>query len=308
MAGKPKKPKNVKRPEKRRKRHAGAWIALGVAVILGGFAGWMHLCARTVHVRYAEVHLADLPVSFDGVKILYVSDFDLCGMNSPRVSADLFRRLQALEPDLLLLGGDYASATLLQALNGQTSEMQTQTRMSFFQGLANFEAPLGKLAISGDHDGNADALRLATMTCGVQLIDGDAAVISNGTDAIAVAGIGDGVDVSSLAGRFGRAQCVIALAHSPQQVVDVRIAEAADGGSWADLVLCGHTHAGQLRIGDRCALTLTEADRRYLYGWYGDHTAPLLVTSGVGCEGVNFRLGTEAEVWLITLHTKEDMA
>ena len=27
----------------------------------------------------------------------------------------------------------------------------------------------------------------------------------------------------------------------------------------------------------------------------------MLVTTGIGCEGANLRLGTQAEVWLITL-------
>lgn len=303
MAGKKKKP--AARPKRRR---WGLWVVLAVALLIAGFAGWMHINARTVRVRYAEVRLSDLPASFDGTKILFASDIDLCGLNTPRVSADLFRRLQALEPDLLLLGGDYASVTLLQALNGQTADGQTGARMAFFQGIANFEAPLGKLAISGDHDGDIDALRLAAAACGVKLIDGSAELISNGTDVIAVAGIGaDTADVSALAARFLKDQCVVALTHSPARAVDVRITEASDGGAWADLVLSGHTHAGQLRIGDRTALELSEAEKRYLYGWYVDGPGPLLVTSGVGCEGANFRLGTQPEVLLITLHTRPDV-
>ena len=301
MAGKKKAPA----PKPKRKRW-GRRIALAVLAALVVFAGWMHVSARVVHVRYAEVRLRDLPASFDGTKILFVSDLDLCGVNTARTSESLFRRLQALEPDLLLLGGDYAAPTLLQALNGRTGDELTDARMAFFQSIAGFQAPLGKYAVSGDHDGDASALQLAAMSCGVTLIDGEAAIVSNGSDAIAVAGAVSG-DVSSLARRFLKDQFVIALTHSPTQAVDVRISEASDGGAWADLVLSGHTHAGQLQVAGHSALELTEADRRYLYGWFVDGPAPLLVTSGVGCEGANFRLGTQAEVWLITLHRWPEM-
>ena len=301
MSGKKNKP--AVRPKRRR---WGRRIALAALVAALGFAGWMYLNARIVHVRYAEVRLGDLPASFDGATILFVSDVDLCGSNSAAVSESLFRRLQALQPDMLLLGGDYAAPTLLQALNGRTGDELSDERMAFFQSIAGFQAPLGKYAVSGDHDGDAGALKLAALSCGVTLIDGDAAVVSNGSDAIAVAGAVSG-DASALARRFMKDQFVIALTHSPAQAVDVRICEAADGGAWADLVLSGHTHAGQVQVGGHSVLDLTEADRRYLYGWFVDGPAPLLVTGGVGCEGVNLRLGTQAEVWLITLRTRQEL-
>ena len=301
MAGKRKGP-----APKPKRRHWGRRIALAVLAAALGFAGWMHLNARIVHVRYAEVRLGDLPASFDGTTVLFVSDVDLCGSNTAGTSASLFRRLQALQPDLLLLGGDYASPSLLQLLNGRSGDELSDERMAFFQSIAGFQAPLGKYAVSGDHDGDTNALKLAALSCGVTLIDGDAAVISNGTDAIAVAGAVSG-DVSSLAQRFLKDQFVIALTHSPSQAVDVRICEASDGGAWADLVLSGHTHAGQVQVGGHSVLELDEADRRYLSGWFVDGPAPLLVTSGAGCEGANFRLGTQSEVWLITLHTRPEM-
>ena len=293
-------------PPKPRRRRWGRRIALALLAAVIGFAGWMHLNARIVHVRYAEVRLGDLPASFDGTRVLLISDVDLCGVNTANTSASLFRRLQSLQPDLLLLGGDYAAPTVLQMLNGRTGDDLTDARMAFFQSIAGFQAPLGKLAVSGDHDGDRESLRLAALSCGVTLIDGDAAIISHGSDAIAVAGAVSG-DVSALARRFQRDQCVIALTHSPAQAVEVRICEASDGGAWADLTLSGHTHGGQLQVAGHSVLELTEADRRYLSGWFADGPAPLLVTSGAGCEGANFRLGTQAEVWLITLRARPGM-
>jgi len=39
----------------------------------------------------------------------------------------------------------------------------------------------------------------------------------------------------------------------------------------------------------------------FLYGWKRESETIMLTTSGLGCEGTNLRLGTESEVWLITL-------
>lgn len=292
--------KKAARAPKPRKR-IGWRIGAAALALLALGTGAMYMNARTVHVRYAEVWLEDLPAGFDGTKVLFASDFDLCGLNTAEDAAALFDRLQALGPDLLLLGGDYASPSLVDRLNGGAGSGEALARGEFFKALAGFQAPLGKLAVSGDNDGEPDALKLAMMGSGVTLIDGGAQVLHRGGDAIAVAGIGEGTsDVAGMAAKFRSEQFVIALTHRPSRVVDVRIAEAGNGGQWADLTLAGHTHGGQIQIAGRTILSLDETEKRYLSGWHADG-APVLVTEGVGCEGVNLRLGSQAEVWLITL-------
>ena len=37
-----------------------------------------------------------------------------------------------------------------------------------------------------------------------------------------------------------------------------------------------------------------------------DAVRPLLTSQGLGCEGLNLRLGTQAEAWLITLRVKAE--
>lgn len=303
MAGRQKMKKKTAPP--RRSRRRWGW-RLGVAAVgliaLG--TGALHLNARIVHVRYAEVALEDLPAGFDGTTVLFASDFDLCGLNTADTADRLFDRLQALNPDILLLGGDYASADLIERLNGRTGADETAARKAFFAALADFHAPLGKYAVSGDNDGPRDALNLAMKDSGVQLIDSHIAAITKGDEKIGIVGVGESTDnVAQLSAALSTKHCIIALMHRPSRLVDVRIAEAKDGGRWADLLLAGHTHGGQLQIAGRTLLSLDETEKRCTAGWYSEG-GPMLVTQGVGCEGVNLRLGTQAEVWLITLKEK----
>lgn len=296
--------KQQKKAKPKTGRRIGAIIGAVVLAAMLALAGGMHLNARILHVRRAEVHLEALPASLDGTTLLYLTDFDLCGVHTAGQAASLLRRLQSLQPDILLLGGDYTSASVLDRLNGRTSANLSNAR-TLVDALAAFQAPMGKFAIAGDNDGASESLALSLNGTGVQVIDGTAAIITNGQDAFAVAGIGARTEnVDALARRFESGQCVIALAHSPDQVTDIRIAEAGNGGAWADLILAGHTHGGQIRLFGRSVLSLTETEKRYLSGWYADGTAPLLVSQGVGCEGANFRLGTQPEAWLITLKVK----
>lgn len=303
MAARQKK-KAPKRKPAAENRRFGWRIALAAAGVLMLVVGFMHVNAKLVHVRYAEVRLGDLPASFDGTTILFASDIDLCGLNTVRGADRLFARLQALNPDMLLLGGDYASPSLIDRLNSRTGADETHVRKAFFDALSDFHAPLGKFAVSGDNDGSVDMLEMAMLNSGVELIDGEIRAVHNASDAIALVGVGESTgSISSFADQIRSDQFAIALMHRPSRVIDVRIAEARDGGQWADLCLAGHTHGGQIRIGNRTLLSLDESEKRCIGGWSTDG-GTLLVSQGVGCESANLRLGSQAEVWMITLRSK----
>ena len=68
-----------------------------------------------------------------------------------------------------------------------------------------------------------------------------------------------------------------------------------------DLLLCGHTHRGQIFPGSLIT------DRMYTvdYGYYrADDASPqVIVSSGVGTWGMPMRVGTDCEIVKINLHS-----
>ena len=90
MAGQRKK--NVSKLTKFRRR-VGWRVGMAVVALIALSVGVTHFNSRILHVRYANVRLEDLPESFDGTKILFASDFDLCGLNTADDMDRLFRKL-----------------------------------------------------------------------------------------------------------------------------------------------------------------------------------------------------------------------
>ncbi len=286
--------KTEKKPA--RKRKTKRWLIACIALFVLGLFGWMFFQANVIHVRRATVRLQDLPQEFDGTTVLYASDLDICGFFDANRMIRVFESMEGLKPDILLLGGDYVSATLMQRLNQNSASLESA--QPFFDYLAQFPTTLGKFAICGDNDGGYESLQARISASGVQVLENSCAVIQKNGSAIGIVGVGaDTSELSSLAGEFGHSQCIIALAHSPSKLVDIRVTEAGDGGAWADLMLAGHTHGGQVVLFGKPMLTLNAQEKQRLQGW----SANSLVTTGIGCEGVNLRFGTSAEVWLITL-------
>ena len=299
------------RKKSNKKPGRGGRIALKVfsalLLALAVMAGIGLVNASLLRIRRAEVMVPDLPRGFDGKTLLYVSDIDLCGLNTPARAGAVFDQLQSLQPDILVLGGDYNSTSLLDKLNqsdnSPVDESETiESRLDFFQYIGAFQAPMGKYAIAATEDVQWSNLREVMTQNGVQSLDNRKIELHSEGDTLWLVGVSGKVSSLNDAGRaFSRGDCVVVIAEGPDLLPVLMTSEASDSGFWADMILCGHTHGGQIRLFGRSVLSLTDAEQRFISGWNTQSGIPILTSEGMGCEGLNLRLGTEPQVWLITL-------
>ena len=290
---------------KKRGRGLSRWLpAFLIVLVLGGCLGWMHFQARLTHLKQAEVYLEDLPAGMDGTTLLYLSDLNIRSAADRRACMRLMQQLSRLKPDLLVLGGDYSAPGLLDVLNGSEGDAQADAA-AFVRSLADFPTKLGKYAVAGENDIVNQELSAAFQDAGVEYLDDACSVVEKNGGKLVLAGLSDislnKTPYTQIGRYFSGDECVIALAHNPASYVDIRVNEAKGGGAWADLVLSGHTTGGQIKVLGRTLRSYPDEVARCIGGWYYVEDLPMLVSEGVGCEGAMLRLGTESEVWLLTL-------
>ncbi len=300
------------------KKRGRRWLLKLAVLLAAALVATMAVLGSVVRLSCVELPLRDLPAAFDGVKIVYVSDLHLTAFNPLVKVTALMKELEKIQPDLLLLGGDYTGNDVLGRLICQSrgesfSARQTETRGLFFLALADFEAPLGKFAVAGDMDnllerGAAMSLVDAASLGGVQLLRDESAVVHKGGQSIAIVGVDDwrsGMQDTHTPARGRRSDdCVIVLSHTPEAIPQLAVSPGQDGGRWVDAALTGHTLGGLVKLGGYEVFSPLASDDRYSAGWHLENGAKVLISQGL-CGGfLPLRLGTYAEVHVITLRTE----
>ena len=300
--------KKKKVPRIRRIITAGIFII--IALLIAASLIFSHVFSRVTYVDRVTLRLKDLPPGFEGKTILFVSDIDMVGLSGPRTAWSVLRKLEKLHPDILILGGDYASPSIWERINGDTDESALAARrMKLFSYLADFHAPMGKYAVAGENDDMA-TLSQELSIGNIQLLSDSSVQLMSGGGVITLAGLSDYsgslTNYSQLASTAKSTDCVIAAAHNPASITGILTAEASGGGQWCDAVLSGHTHGGQAVVAGRSLLKLTDSETRYGAGWSNESGVHVLVSEGLGCEAVNLRFGTKSTVHFITLERAPD--
>ncbi len=95
--------------------------------------------ALKLHIRRVSFDISTLPVSWQGRRIVFFSDTHYGTLNGPGMAERLVDEIQALNPDLIICGGD-----LFDGPRGEYS--------ATLEVLARLNAPLGILAVLGNHD------------------------------------------------------------------------------------------------------------------------------------------------------------
>jgi hypothetical protein len=266
-------------------------LRLLLIVMLAGVAAfaWMHRAARLDPVvRRATVHLPDWPAGKPPVRVLLLSDIHMgSAVMDPARLERIVDQANALAPDLVLIAGDF--------VYGNDPVEGAQSARHLVAPLARLRAPLGVVAVSGNHDywAGQDSLPPALKQAGITLLENQAVV----RGPLAIGGLADGYTLHAripvtMEALYKLPGAKIVLTHAPDITPNL--------SGHAHLVLAGHTHCGQMVVSWLGPLSRT-VPRRYGCGWTRDPGRLNLVTAGVGTSILPLRLGTVPDMWLLTL-------
>jgi uncharacterized protein len=266
-------------------------ILLFLVALAAILTGW---CYRTALadpvVREARVGLAGWPAGAPPVRAVLISDIHVAGPDMPPERlARIVERINGLNPDIVLIAGDFVS--------DKRSSTRHYAQAEAAAPLAGLRPRLGTFAVMGNHDhwrNGAEAHR-ALAAAGVRLLDNQAVAAGP----LALGGLDDpftGRDrpAATVAAMRRLPGARVLLSHSPDPFPDL----PRDVG----LMLAGHTHCGQARLPFVGAvMTLSRYGQRYACGLVREQGRTLIVTAGLGTSGLPLRLGAAPDLWLIRI-------
>jgi predicted MPP superfamily phosphohydrolase len=262
------------------------------ALALTAWAGWIE--PRRLVVRDVELAPPHWPQRLDGMRAGVLSDVHAGVPHMPL--AKLARAVDALNdraPDVHLLLGDFLDAS-------QPWRRRLAPEV-VAKALARLRAPLGTVAVIGNHDwrSSGDRMWRALDAEGVIVLEDRAVELANG---LWVAGLGDmrhrRPNVATALREIPDGAPAIVLTHDPDMFPEVP--------DRVSLTLAGHTHGGQVAIPLlRRPLMPSHYGERYARGLIVEHGRHLLVSSGLGTSGLPIRLLAPPEVLLLTLRNSE---
>jgi predicted MPP superfamily phosphohydrolase len=263
-----------------------------------------------LHVARYQLTPPKWPANFQ-LKIAVIADLHACDpwMSLERIEA-IVERTNALNADVIVMLGDYVA--------GHRRVTRVIPASEWAPVLGGLRAPLGVHAILGNHDWWDDktvqrdgqgptVARRALEAAGIPVYENDARRLNKDGRPFWLAGLGDQlayvparrfrpvrrIGVDDLAATLRKVTDdapVILLAHEPDIAVRAPARVA--------LQLSGHTHGGQVRLLGWSPVS--PSGPKLVYG-HIRMNCDVIISGGLGCSIMPFRIGVPPEIVLVTL-------
>lgn len=284
-----------------RKQAAFEWFA--ERIYRGGWAAraWGRVPGRTAVdlIRHELPLLPWLPgadaAGADGtgardrsLTVAFASDLHIGPLTPPALLDNAFSLLVAARPDVLVLGGDYvflaASPAMLRELEARVAAVPATV----------------KIAVLGNHDlwTRHDLIEEALRRAGATVLINDAIHLPAPFTDVAFIGLDDPwsgrPDAARALAAAGDARLKLAVAHAPEAVPLL-------DGRGVRLLLCGHTHGGQIALPSGPLVIHGRCGRKWPAGLFELGEMRLFVSRGLGAVDLPFRTYARPDVSLFTL-------
>lgn len=255
-------------------RGRGCLTALIILALIAAAAAFLIKDSRDdLEISRYEVKSQKLPESFDGFKIVQLSD--LHGAEFGDDGMELVEKVKELEPDIIALTGDFVTdegdLAAVEKLAGRLTEL----------------CPV--YFVSGNHEfgsGLAVKVRNILERAGVKYLSNEYLTISRGEDGILLGGVEDPLAYADMLSPDELAQKMNDAAPDAFKIL------LGHRNYWmteypelpVDLIFCGHAHGGLIRIPGVGGLIGT--DRRLFpdfdAGQFNNGRYTLIVSRGLG--------------------------
>ena len=259
-------------------------LSVSLIIIFSGHLNAIRPVVKTLHLQVDKT--AD---SRTGLRAVMLSDIHLGMYNRSNRLEALVRKINELNPEIVFFAGDIVD----EAIGAEEEEKMVRL-------MKDIRAPLGLFACPGNHEyyGGLEKNISYLERAGVQelldkalKIDGSFYVI--GRKDRAALRFGDrraSLPAIMAADQVEPSLPLIVLDHQP-----IELEEAEQAG--LDLLLCGHTHAGQLFPLNIINKLIYEKN----WGYLKKGQTHIYVTSGAGTWGPAVRTGSRSEIVLLEL-------
>lgn len=282
---------NSKKLRKRRRL-----TVTGIIVFLLLLFIWLlHDSSANLQVSGYEVASEKLPESFDGFKIVQLSD--LHGAQFGADGTELAEKVRGLSPDMIALTGDFVTDEGdLDAVRQLVSELVDICPVYF---------------VSGNHEfgsGLAREVRQIMTDAGVKYLSNELVTVTHADGEIILGGVedplayADMIDPPELAQRMNEEApdaFKVLLGHRNYWMTEYPDLPV-------DLILSGHAHGGLVRIPGIGGVISTDRSLfpDYDAGMYDNGVYTLIVSRGLGNSVSVPRLLNRPEIVVVTLRTK----
>ena len=242
---------------------------------------------KTVIISEYTVEHDDIPVAFDGKRIVHLTD-----LHNKDFGGELETLVAAQHPDIIVITGDWI---------GFTDDDITPAK----EQVAALTAIAPVYFTAGNHEKESllwPDLEAHLLSCGVTVLDNKAVDWTIGDEMVQLIGVFDPEFSTHLWREFAplvqEEQYTVLLYHRPEYME-----KAAE--YHADLILSGHTHGGQIRLPLIGAVFAPNQGwfPKYDVGRFDVDSTTMIVGQGLG-ESVYFRILTPPEIVTVTLKSK----
>ena len=270
-------------------------IFLVSLAILGGYC--LLFEPNNIQIEKISVEIENLPESFDGTKIVHLTDFHSYGFN--KREKKVLEMVDQLDPDFVFITGDFVDRTTqdINSVQEFWQELGNQYQGKIFGVLGNHEY--------GNKNADSDSLEELLEESGIVILSNENRKIFQDDEYIYLVGVDDpdtgNDDLKKAAVSTEKDIPKILLAHSPDIINNLDSLKEEE----IDLILAGHTHGGQIGIPFVRPFWVPTKNRgKYASGLFIFDSVHLYVNRGVGLSVLPIRFNCPPEITVIELQKK----